>query len=423
MTIAEVIGRRVWDSRGRPTVEVEVVTSAGRRGRGIAPAGASTGSREAVDRRDGGDRLGGYDVSGAVAAVATTVAPALIGRDVTDQVGVDAALDALDPSPTRSTLGGNVTVAASLATLHAAAAVREVPLWRCLADTATTLPRPEIQILGGGAHAGRVVDVQDFMVVPLSAQTFDEALEQVAEVYLAAGRILRDRGRACGVADEGGHWPSVASNEDALRLLTEAIEAAGFTPGADVAISLDLAASEFEQGGRYTLSSEGRRLERAEWIALVADWVHRYPVVAVEDPAGEHDLEGLVQATALLADRCLVIGDDAVVTDAATVRTLAAAGACNAALVKVNQAGTVTAAAAAVAAARAAGWSVIVSARSGETEDVSVAHLAVGWHADLVKVGSITRGERTAKWNELLRISEAAGGLPLAPLPVAQRAR
>lgn len=417
-TIARVIARRVWDSRGRPTVEAEITTSSGRRGRAIAPAGASRGSGEATDLRDGGSRLGGLDVRAAVRNVEARIAPALLGHAVADQVGVDAILDELDPTPTRSELGGNATVAVSLAVLHAAAAAAEVPVWRFLDPHPLTIPRPQIQIIGGGAHAARRVDLQDFMVVPLSATRIDDALEQVAEVYLSVGRLLAARGPVLGVADEGGHWPAVARNEDALELLTAGIVAAGLVPGVDMAISLDIAASEFEEGGRYRLESEQRTLSGEEWQAMVESWMASYPIVAIEDPAGEHDPERMRHFTAALGEQSLIVGDDFVVTDPQRIEAAAADGACNTALIKVNQAGTVTRTAQAHAAARAAGWSTIVSARSGETEDVSVAHLAVGWGADVLKVGSITRGERTAKWNELIRIDAELGGLPLAPFPV-----
>jgi enolase len=414
--VTDVRGRRVWDSRGRPTVEVEVHcgdVSA----RAIAPAGASRGSAEAVDRRDGGTRLGGMDVTEAVAAVNEEVRAVLLGVDVMDQGRADQLLDELDPSPTRERLGGNVTTAASLAVLHAAAALRGVPVWMQLGGGApTALPRPEVQIIGGGAHAARTVDVQDFMIVPMSARNVDEALVQAAEVYLGVGTALKSRGRVNGVADEGGHWPEVDSHEEALALLVEGIERAGLIPGADVAISLDLAASELAEGEGYRLASEGLWLSRAEWLSRLEQWCTEFPIVALEDPFGEFDLEGLRAATELFGDSRLVIGDDAVVSSAERISEAAAADRCNAALIKVNQAGTVTAAAEAVRAARDAGWSVIVSARSGETEDVSVAHLAVGWGADLIKVGSITRGERTAKWNELLRIAETLD-VPLRPMP------
>lgn len=416
--ITEVRARRVWDSRGRPTVEVEIYTAGGYRGRAIAPAGASRGSAEASDLRDGGVILGGMDVSEALQRVRGVIAPALIGVDVSAQEEIDAIIDRLDPTPTRSYLGGNATVATSLATLHTAAAVVGVPLWRYLDADVRSLPRPEVQIIGGGAHAARRVDLQDFMVVPMSAGSIVDGLCQVAEVYRCTGELFATRGPVLGVADEGGHWPAVARNEEALALLTAGIERAGLTPGRDVGISLDIAASEFEKNGEYELASERRTYGRAEWLDLVVSWVRDYPIVAIEDPAGEHDPEGMRSATELLGETSLIVGDDYIVTNPERINAAAVDGACNTALIKVNQAGTVSRAAAAHAEARHAGWGTIVSARSGESEDVSVAHLAVGWGSDLMKVGSITRGERTAKWNELIRIDEELGGVPLKPFPL-----
>jgi enolase len=422
-TIKRVGAHRVWDSRGRPTIEVEVTTADGVRGRAIAPAGASRGSAEATDLRDGGARLGGFDVLTAIRNVVTLISPALAGMDVTDQRAVDAALDALDPSPTRSLVGGNATVATSLAVLHAAAATRGAPVWRQLRSDPTRMPRPEVQIIGGGAHAARRVDLQDFMVIPLTHGSISDALIQVAEVYRAVGELLARRGPVVGVADEGGHWPSVDANEQALELLTLGIERAGLKPRTDMAISLDVAASEFARGTAYHLSTEDRTYECGEWLAVLERWLRDYPVVAVEDPVGEFDREGMREATGRLGHRALVVGDDFLVTSAERISRAARERSCNTALIKPNQAGTVTRAADAHAAARAAGWATIVSARSGESEDVSVAHLAMGWGADLVKVGSITRGERTAKWNELLRIDRELGGLPMAPFPLASVGR
>ena len=380
--ITGVTGRRVWDSRGRPTVEVEVALAGGARGRAIAPAGASRGRHEAVDLRDGGTRLGGLDVAGAVANVNGPIARALVGMDAREQAAADAALIALDGTPTKARLGGNATIAASLAVLHAAAAAEGVPLWRHLAAGApVTLPLPEIQIFGGGAHAGRRVDIQDFMVMPVGAASFDQALEMTAEVYRAAGELMRDAGKLAGVADEGGWWPAFATNEEALDWLVRAIERAGFAPGAEVAISLDVAASEFGRNGRYRLGLEGRDLDSDGLIELLLDWVVRYPIVAIEDPLAEDDAAGFARFTRAVAGRVQVIGDDLLVTSAARVAAAAAQGACTAALIKPNQAGTVTETKAALDAARRAGWATIVSARSGETEDVSIAHLAVGWSA------------------------------------------
>lgn len=410
--IESLLARRVWDSRGHPTVEVEVATASGARGRAVAPAGASRGTREATDLRDGGARLGGLDVQGALRGLRERVAPALRGRDVADQAGADGALLALDGTPLKSALGGNATVAASLAVLHAAAASAGRPLWAQVAEgwgRAPSVPLPEIQVFGGGAHAGRRTDIQDFMVVVPGAAGFDEALEVTAEVYRAAGSIMRRRGVAAGVADEGGWWPSFDSNEAALETLVEAIRLAGEEPGGRVAISLDVAASEFGRAGRYRLALDGRTLDREGMVALVGGWLDRFPIASVEDPLAEDDPEGLAAFTALHGDRVQVVGDDALVTDARLVREAAARGACNAVLLKVNQAGTASEAVECLRAADAAGFGAIVSARSGETEDVSVAHLAVGLGAGQVKVGSIARGERTAKWNELLRIAEDPG--------------
>lgn len=418
-TITTVHARRVWDSRGRPTVEVEVTTDGGHRGRAIAPAGASTGSGEATDLRDGGTALGGRDVTRAIGNVHRIIAPALIGRDARDQAGIDAALDALDPTSARAELGGNATVATSLAVLHAAADSAGAPTWRYLNPQPTQLPRPEVQIIGGGAHAAGRTDVQDFMVIPMSATDIEEGLVHVAEVYHAVGDLFAARGSRLGVADEGGHWPAVDDAEQAIEMLVAGIQSAGFTPGVDIAISLDIAASEFERDGVYHLRSEDRTYTREDWLDVVARWVRTYPIVAVEDPAGEHDPAGMRLATTMIGGGALVVGDDFIVTDAERIHRAAQQGACNTALIKVNQAGTVSAAAEAHRSARDEGWATIVSARSGESEDTSVAHLAVGWSSDLVKVGSITRSERTAKWNELIRISQALGTPPLAPFPLA----
>jgi enolase len=279
---------------------------------------------------------------------------------------------------------------------------------------------PEIQIFGGGAHAGRRVDIQDFMIVAPAARSFDQALEWTAEVYRAAGELMAERGLLQGVADEGGFWPAFESNEAALDALMRAIERAGFTPGQEIAISLDIAASEFHQNELYRLARDGRTLDSDGMAEMLIGWLDRYPIVSIEDPLGEHDAEGLRRFTAAVGDRVQIVGDDFLVTNAGRVKQAAAMGACNAVLVKPNQAGTITEAKAALDAARAAGWGAIVSARSGETEDVTIVHLAIGWGAGQLKVGSFARSERMAKWNEALRIEEAlgaharfAGGAPL----------
>ena len=412
LVIAAVRGRRVWDSRGRPTVEAEVTSSDGTVGRAIAPAGASRGSHEAVDLRDGGPLVAGLGVARAVANVNGPIADALAGRPLADQLGVDAALCNLDATADKSVLGGNATIAVSMAALHAAAATAGVPLWQYLAgDAAVSLPLPQIQIYGGGAHASRRVDLQDFMVQAVGAPTFDRALEMTAEVYLAAGRRLESQGRLAGVADEGGWWPAFDSNEEALGELVAAIEAAGLTPGDDVVIALDVAASEFGAGGVYRLAHDDRTLGTGEMVALVEGWVDRYPIASIEDPLAEDDLPGWVELFARVGERVQIVGDDLLVTDAARVRAAADAAACNALLVKPNQAGTISETRAAFDAARAAGFATIVSARSGETEDVTIVHLATGWDAGQLKVGSFARSERMAKWNEGLRIEESLGSV------------
>jgi enolase len=417
---------RVWDSRGHPTIEAEVRLDGGAVGRAIAPAGASRGSREAVDLRDGGTRLGGRDVARAVASVNGEIAGRLRGMDGTAQAEVDGALIALDGTPLKSRLGGNALVAVSLAVLHAAASARSVPLWRHLAETtgtAPTVPLPEIQIFGGGAHAARRVDVQDFMVMVPGASSFAEALEVTAEIYHAAGGIMARRGARHGVADEGGWWPAFRSNEEALETLCEAIVAVGETPGGRVVLSLDVAASEFGHAGRYRLSLDGRELSSDAMIAMLQGWVRDYAVAAIEDPVAEDDPDGMRAATEVLGADVQLVGDDYLVTNADLVKRAAAEGACNAVLIKVNQAGTLTEALAALRAARAYGYGTIVSARSGETEDVSIAHLAAGLAAGQLKVGSFARSERMAKWNECLRIEAGLGPSAFAgPTPLARTA-
>jgi len=415
-TIGAVDGYRVWDSRGRPTVEVEVRLAGGTRGRGIAPAGASTGSGEAVDLRDGGNAFGGLDVTRAIASVNDLVAPALVGADAADQVGVDKTLVDLDGTANKSRLGGNVTIATSMAVAHASAAAAGLPLWRYLnGGEPPALPLPEIQIFGGGAHAGRRVDVQDFMVVAVGAADYAEALDWTAEVYRAAGTLMDEAGLLAGLADEGGYWPAFDGNEQALGFVVRAIERAGLTPAADMAISLDIAATEFGSGGRYRLARDGAELDSDGLIEMLLGWIERYPIVSIEDPLAEDDEAGLVRFTRAVGDRVQVVGDDYLVTNAGRVAAGARLGACNAVLVKPNQAGTLTETRAAFDASRDAGWGAIVSARSGETEDVTIVHLAVGWGAKQLKVGSFARSERMAKWNEGLRIARAAGGP--GPLP------
>ncbi|MEK9754572.1 MAG: enolase C-terminal domain-like protein, partial [Rhodospirillaceae bacterium] len=381
-------------------------------GRAIAPAGASTGSGEAVERRDGGPAFGGRDVMGAVNAVNDEIAPALKGMDVRDQAALDQRMIELDGTENRSRLGANGIIATSMAVLHAAAAAEKLPLWQYLgtflgASKADTLPLPEIQIFGGGAHAARRVDVQDFMVMAVGAKSYAQALEWTAEVYRHAGLIMEESGRLQGVADEGGFWPAFDNNEEALEALLRAIERAGLTPGQDVAISLDIASSEFGKGGKYKLARDGRSLSSDALSGMLVDWVERYPIVSIEDPLAEDDPEGLERFTWAVSKRVQVVGDDFLVTNAARVRAAAKRKACNAVLIKPNQAGTITETQAALEAARKVGYGAIVSARSGETEDATIVHLGVGWGMHQLKVGSFSRSERMVKWNEGLRIAES----------------
>tara|TARA_R110000868_G_scaffold10313_15_gene50675 strand:+ start:3545 stop:4801 length:1257 start_codon:yes stop_codon:yes gene_type:complete len=410
MKIADVKARRVWDSRGRPTVETEVTLANGAIGRAIAPAGASRGIHEAIDLRDGGQDFGGFGVDNALDNVNGAIADRLRGMNAADQEAVDLAMIDLDDTDSKSKLGGNATIATSMAVLHATANAAGMPLWQHLAeDRDIRIPMPEIQIFGGGAHAGGRVDIQDFMAVPVGAESFDEALEMIAEVYIAAGKLMADAGKLSGVADEGGWWPEFATNEEALDMLTRAIEAADMDPGDDVAISLDIAASEFGKDGIYRLGLEKKELDGAGMIDMLGSWIGKYPIISIEDPLGEDDPDAFRTFTAKFGDTIQIIGDDFLVTSAERIADAADDGICNSALIKPNQAGTVTETKAALDAAKKAGWATVVSARSGETEDVTIAHLAVGWNSGQLKVGSFARSERMAKWNEVLRIEEALG--------------
>jgi enolase len=407
--IVKVVGRRIWDSRGRPTVEVEVTTEDGAIGRGIAPAGASMGAREAIELRDGGTAFGGYDVQRALTGIQKEIGPALLGQDVADQAGIDKILIELDGTPNKARLGGNALIATSLAVLHTAAAQSKKPLWQYLSNgKPTAMPLPQIQIFGGGAHAGRRVDVQDFMVIALSAKTFQQALEMTAEVYRAAGMLMQKRSGLAGIADEGGWWPNFERNEDALDTLVAAIELAGFEPGRDIGIALDIASSEFGKDGRYKLALDGTELDSDGLCEKLLGWIEKYPIVSIEDPLAEDDEAGLIAFTKATAGRVQVVGDDFLVTNAALITAAAEKGACNTVLIKPNQAGTITETIAAVHAAQKAGYATIVSARSGETEDVAIVHLSTGWNAGQLKVGSFARSERMAKWNEGIRLETGA---------------
>jgi enolase len=405
--ILDVKGRRVWDSRGRPTVEAEVTVGRGTTplatGRAIAPAGASTGSGEAK----------ALDVAVAVKNVNTLIREGLRALSVADQEAIDRRLIELDGTPDRSRLGANATVAVSLACAHADALSQKIPLWKKLAgERRVGLPVPQIQVFGGGAHARGSVDLQDYMVICIGAGSFAEALEWTAQIYAAAGKRLARRGALRGVADEGGYWPAFKTNEEPLAELVGAIADAGLEPGVDAAIALDVAATQLWRGGRYHLALEDRSLSVEQMHAMLARWIERYPIVSIEDPFAEHDAAAMRSFTQ--AAGIQVVGDDFFVTSAKRVKE--AGGACNTVLLKPNQVGTVSETLACWDAAREAGYRAIASARSGETEDVSIVHLAVGWGVGQLKVGSFSRSERMAKWNEALRIEEALGAKAL-PFP------
>jgi enolase len=409
-TIRSIHARRVWDSRGRPTVESEVTLDDGAIGRAITPAGASRGTREACELRDGTGRFGGLDVGRAVQNVNGEIARALVDTPADDQPALDQRLIELDGTPFKTRLGANATLAVSMAAAHASAASQGVPLYRYLGGPdATLLPMPQIQIFGGGAHAGRRVDIQDFMIVCPGATSFAQALEWTAEVYRSAGLLMQARGTLLGVADEGGWWPDFDTNEQALETLVKAIEHAGYVPGEQVAIALDVAASEFGRQGRYTLGLESRELDSDGLIELLLRWVDTYPVASIEDPLAEDDPDGFVRFTQAAGHRLQVVGDDFLVSSAPLVRQAVALGAANAVLLKPNQRGTLTETLQCWDAARTLGYAGIVSARSGETEDTTIVHLAIGWQTGQLKVGSFARGERMAKWNEALRIEERLG--------------
>ena len=407
--ILDVKGRRVWDSRGRATVEAEVAVGRGTTrlavGRAIAPIGASTGSREAKS----------LDATLAVKNINSVIHDALRAMSASDQKAVDERLIELDGSSDKSRLGANAMVAVSLACAHADAASQKIPLWKKFAGNArVALPVPQIQIFGGGAHARSRVDIQDYMVVPIGAGSFSEALDWTAQIYAAAGARLAKKGTLQGVADEGGYWPVFKTNEEALSELVGAISDAGLEPGVDVGIALDIAATQLYRGGRYHLNLENRVLSAAELQAMYLRWLERYPIVSIEDPFAEDDAPAMQAFTKAAGDKVQIVGDDFFVTSADRVRS--ANGACNAVLLKPNQVGTVTETLACWQAAKEAGYRAIVSARSGETEDVSIVHLAVGWGVHQLKVGSFSRSERMAKWNEGLRIEESLGAKAL-PFP------
>ena len=409
--ITAIRAREVLDSRGNPTVEVDVTLAGGAMGRATVPSGASTGAHEAVELRDGDpDRFGGRGVLGALEHVHGELTPRLIGMDGRNQSAVDGAMIELDGTPNKARLGANAILAVSLAVAHAAAAAAKQPLYRYLGgDGAHVLPLPQCNVLNGGVHAANSTDFQEFMLVPLGAPTFREGLRWAAEVYHALRSTLAERGLSTNVGDEGGFAPSLTSNREALDLLVEAIEAAGRRPGDEVAIALDPATSELYEDGRYRLERENRSVDAEELAALWAEWSESYPIVSIEDGMAEDDWAGWAALTARLGDRLQIVGDDLLVTNMERLRRAIDERSANSILIKLNQIGTLTETLEAIRMAHEAGWTAVISHRSGETEDTTIAHLAVATGAGQIKAGAPARSDRTAKYNELLRIEEELG--------------
>ncbi len=408
--IVLVRAREVLDSRGNPTVEVEIALDSGASGRAIVPSGASTGAGEALELRDGGDRYGGKGVQKAVANVNDRIGPTLLGSDALDQRLIDTMMRDLDGTDDKSGLGANAMLGASLAVAHAAADELGVALFRYLGGPdAHLLPVPMLNVLNGGAHADNSVDLQEFMLAPVGAGTFAEALEWGSRTYHALKKILDSKGLSTGVGDEGGFAPDLGANSEAVELLLDAIEAAGFTPGDDIALALDPATSEIRRGDDYFLASEDRRLSSDEMVGFWADWVDRYPIVSIEDGMAEDDWDGWVALTQRIGDRLQLVGDDLFVTNPEVLRRGIDLGAGNAILIKPNQIGTLTETLECVRIAHRAGYETVISHRSGETEDATIADVAVATNAGQIKTGAPARGERTAKYNQLLRIEDALG--------------
>jgi enolase len=404
------MGREVLDSRGNPTVEVEVYLAAGALGRALVPSGASTGRFEAVELRDGGDRYGGKGVQAAVDHVNGDIREALLGFDAAEQREVDRQMLDLDGTDNKGRLGANAILGASLAVARAAADELALPLYRYVGGTnAHVLPVPMLNVLNGGVHADNNVDFQEFMIMPVGAASFREALRWGAETYHVLKRVLHDRGLSTAVGDEGGFAPDLGSSEEALALLVEAIEGAGLTPGEDVALALDVASTELFADGRYNLAGEGRELSPSEMVGLLAELSGKYPIVSIEDGCAEEDWDGWAELTKALGDRLQLVGDDLFVTNVERLRRGIDGGVANSILVKVNQIGTLTETLDTVGLAGAAGYTSVMSHRSGETEDSTIADLAVATNCGQIKAGAPARSDRVAKYNQLLRIEDDLG--------------
>ena len=415
MKITQVIARQILDSRGNPTVEADVTLESGHMGRAAVPSGASTGSHEAVELRDGGDAYGGKGVTKAVNFVNTEIAAAVTGHDADDQAGLDHALIKLDGTPNKGRLGANAILAVSLAAAKASALSHDEPLWEHIQHLAPgvqdpLLPLPMMNIINGGKHAAGSTDIQEFMILPVGAASFSEGLRWGTEVFHALAKVLSKAGYGTTVGDEGGFAPTVKNgNAEALDLISRAIELAGYKLGTDIALGLDVAASELYEDGKYQLNTESKSLTSAEMVDFLTDLSEKYPIVSIEDGLAEDDWEGWVQLTDKLGAKVQLVGDDLLVTNTEYLKKGIEQKAANSILIKVNQIGTLTETVEAVAMAHKAGWTAVMSHRSGETEDTTIADLAVGLATGQIKTGSLSRTDRVAKYNQLLRIEEALG--------------
>jgi len=411
--ISDIVAREILDSRGNPTVEADVILSSGVVGRAAVPSGASTGEHEAIELRDNDkERYLGKGVQMAVQNIVETIAPAISGADATDQMAIDAALIELDGTPNKGNLGANAILAVSMATARAAAQELGLPLWRYLGGPLTrVMPVPMMNILNGGAHATNTVDLQEYMIVPVGAESFSEALRMGAEVFHALKKVLVKRKLSTGVGDEGGFAPDLKSDEEAITVVLEAIEAAGYQPGQQIALALDCAASELFKDGKYTFKKSGAGTRDASgMVELYTSWIDKYPIVSIEDGLAEDDWDGWKQLTEAIGERCQLVGDDLFVTNTERLSRGIEEGIANSILIKVNQIGTLTETLEAIEMARSAGYLSVISHRSGETEDTFIADLAVGTGAGQIKTGSASRTDRVAKYNQLLRIEQQLGG-------------
>jgi enolase len=415
--IVDIVGREILDSRGNPTVECDVLLESGTMGRSAVPSGASTGSREAIELRDGDkSRYGGKGVLKAVEHINTEISEAVLGLDASEQAFLDKTLIDLDGTENKSRLGANATLAVSMAVARAAAEESGLPLYRYFGGMGgMQLPVPMMNVVNGGAHANNNLDLQELMIIPVGAPSFREAVRYGAEVFQALKKIIHDKGMSVAVGDEGGFAPNVANHEAAIQMILAAIEQAGYRPGEQIALGLDCAASEFYRDGKYALEAEGLSLDAAEWTNILASWVDKYPIISIEDGMSEGDWDGWKTLTERLGQRVQLVGDDLFVTNTKILKEGIDKKIANSILIKINQIGTLTETFAAIEMAKRAGYTAVISHRSGETEDSTIADIAVGTNAGQIKTGSMSRSDRIAKYNQLLRIEEDLGDIASYP--------